>query len=129
MLVTTLSSGILSTCPTQLSLLLLMCLTIFSWLIRFSSSSFVFCLHSPFVFCVGPKVLLNNLLSNTNNCCLMFSVNTQHSDPYTATGLFTVRYSLSLVFLLISLFWNIFLFAKKLQFFLLFLLLLSCLHS
>ena len=54
-LLTTLSSGILSTFPTQLSLLLLMCLTIFSWLIRFSNSSFVFCLHSPFVFCVGPK--------------------------------------------------------------------------
>ena len=85
-----------------------MCLTIFSWLISFSSSSFVcfFCLHSPFVFCVGSKILLNNLLSNTNNFCLMFSVNTQHSDPYTATGLITVRYSLSLVFLIISLLWN-----------------------
>ena len=50
MFLTTLSSGILSTCPTQLSLLLLMCLAIFSWLIRFSSSSFVFCLHSPFIW-------------------------------------------------------------------------------
>ena len=71
-----------------------------------------FCLHSPFVFCVGSKILLNNLLSNTNNFCSMFSVNTQHSDPYTSTGLITVWYSLSLVFLLISLLWNIFLFAK-----------------
>ena len=128
MLLTTLSSGILSTCPTQLSLLLLMCLTIFSWLIRFSSSSFVFCLHSPFVFCVGPKILLNNLLLNTNNFRLMFPVNTQHSDPYTTTGLITVWYNLSLVFLVISLFWNIF-FVCQLQFFLLFLLLLSCPHS
>ena len=85
MLLTTLSSGILSTCPTQLSLLLLMCLTIFSWLIRFSNSSFVFCLHSIFVFCVGAKILLNNLLSNINNFCLIFYVNTQHSDPYTTT--------------------------------------------
>ena len=89
MLLTTLSSEILSTCPTQLSLLLLMCLTIFSWLIRFSNYSSVFCLHSPFVFCVGPKILLSNLLSNTNNFCLMFSVNTQHSDSYTTTGLIT----------------------------------------
>ena len=103
MLLTTRSSGILSTCPTQLSLLLLMCLTIFSWLISFSNTSFVFCLHSPFVFCVGPKIILNDLLSNTNNFCLMFSVNTQHSDPYTTIGLITVWYSLSLVFLVISL--------------------------
>jgi len=43
----------------------------------------------------------------------MFSVNTQHSDPYTATGLITVWYSLSLVFQVMSLLWNIFLFAKK----------------
>ena len=83
-----------------------MCFTIFSWLIRFSSSSFVFCLHSPFVFCVGPKILLSNLLSNTNNFCLMFSVNTQHLDPYTAAGLITVWYSLSSVFLVISFFWS-----------------------
>ena len=71
------------------------------------------CFLSSFVFCVGPKILLNNLLSNTNNFCLMFSVNTQRSYPYTATGLITVWYSLSLVFLVISLFWSIFLFAKK----------------
>jgi len=32
----------------------------------------------------------------------MFSVNTQHSEPYTATGLITVWYSLALVFLVIS---------------------------
>jgi len=44
----------------------------------------------------------------------MFSVNTQHSDPYTATGLITVWYSPSLVFLVISLLWNIFLFANVL---------------
>ena len=41
------------------------------------------CFLSPFFFCVGSKILLNNLISNTNNFCLMFSVNTQHSDPYT----------------------------------------------
>jgi hypothetical protein len=37
----TLSFGNLSTCPSQLNLLFLMCLTIFSYLIVFSSSSFV----------------------------------------------------------------------------------------
>ena len=111
MLLTTLSSGILSTCPTQLSLLtfnvpyyIFMVNQVFQLLV---------CSLSPFVFCVGPKILLNNLISNTNNFCLMFSVNTQHSDLYTATGLITVWYSLSLVFLVISLLWNIFLFAKK----------------
>jgi hypothetical protein len=36
----TLSFGILSTCPNQLNLLLLICLTIFSYLIAFSCSSF-----------------------------------------------------------------------------------------
>jgi hypothetical protein len=41
MILGTLSFDILSTCPNQLNLLLLMCLTIFSYLIAFSSSSFV----------------------------------------------------------------------------------------
>ena len=81
MVLATLSLGILSTCPNQLNLLLLMCLTILSYPIAFSSSSFVLSLHSPFAFFVGQNILLNILLSNTNNFCLMFSVNTQHSDP------------------------------------------------
>ena len=68
---------------------------------------------SPFGFCAGPKILLNNLLSNTNNFCVVFPVNTQHLDPYNTTGLITVWYSLSLVFLLICLLRNIILFAKK----------------
>jgi hypothetical protein len=38
MVLATLSLGILSTCPNQLNLLLLMCLTIFSYVIAFSSS-------------------------------------------------------------------------------------------
>jgi len=40
-----------------------------------------------FAFCVGPNILLNIFLPNTNNFCLMFSVKTQHSDPYTTTGI------------------------------------------
>ena len=52
-------------------------------LIASSNSSFIVSLHSPFVFCVGPNILLNIFLSNTNNFCLMFSVKAQHSDPYT----------------------------------------------
>ena len=67
---------ILSTCPNQLSRLYFMYLTIFSLLIAFSSSSFVLSLHSPLAFGVGPNILLNFFLSNTNNFCLMFSVNT-----------------------------------------------------
>ena len=81
--------------------LLLMCLTIFSYLISFFSSSFVFCLHSPFVFCVEPKILFNIFFSITNNFCLIFSFNNHLSDPYSTTGLINVWYSLSLVFLLI----------------------------
>ena len=45
MILGTLSFVILSTCPNQLNLLLLMCLTIFSYLIAFSSSSFVLSLQ------------------------------------------------------------------------------------
>jgi hypothetical protein len=41
------------------------------------------------------------------------SVKAQHSDPHTATGLIKALYNFILDFLDISLFWNIFLFAKK----------------
>jgi len=77
MILGTLSFEILSICPNQLNLLLLMCLTIFSYLIAFSSSLFVLSLHSPSAFCVGPNILPNIFLSNTNNFCLIFSVKTQ----------------------------------------------------
>ena len=87
MILATLSLVILSTCPNQLGRLYVMYLTIFSLLIAFSISSFVLSLHSPFAFCVGPNILLNIFLPNANNFCLMFSVKTQHSDPYTTTGL------------------------------------------
>ena len=82
----TLSLVTLSTCPNQINLLYFMYLTIFSLLNAFSNS-FVLSLHSPFAFCVGPSILLNIFLSNTNNLRLMFFVKTQHSDPYTTTGL------------------------------------------
>jgi len=113
MVLATLSLVILSTCPNQLSRLYFVYLTIFSLLIVFSSSSFVLSLHSPFAFCVGPNILFNIFLSNTNNFCLMFSVKTQHSDPYTATGLMRALYNFILVFLDINLFWSIFWFAKE----------------
>jgi hypothetical protein len=48
-------------------------------------------LHSPFAFCVGPNILLNILLSITNSFCLIFSVKTQHSKPYTTIGSYTVK--------------------------------------
>ena len=83
MVLATLSLVILSTCPNQLSRLYFMYLTIFSLSIASSNSSFVLSLHSQFAFCVGPNILLNIFLSNTNNFCLMFSVKTQNSDPYT----------------------------------------------
>ena len=70
-------------------------------------------LHSPFAFCVGTNILLNTFLSNTNNFCLMFSVKTQHSDPYTTTGLIRALYNFILVFLDLSLLLSIFWFAKK----------------
>jgi len=55
--------------PHKLSRLYFVYLTIFSLLIAFSSSSFVLSLHSPLAFCVGPNILLNIFLSNTNNFC------------------------------------------------------------
>ena len=94
----TLSLVILFTCPNQLSRLYFMYLTIFSLLIAFSSSSFVLSLHSSLAFCVGPNILLNIFLSNTNNFCLMFFVKTQHSDPHITTGLIRALYNFSLVF-------------------------------
>ena len=108
MVLATLSLVILSTCPNQLSRLYFMYLIIFSLLITFSSSSFVLSLHSLLALCVGPNILLNIFLSNTNNFCLIFSVKTQHSDPYTTTGLIRALYNFILVFLDISLFWSIF---------------------
>ena len=103
----TLSLVILSTCPNQLSRLYVIYLTIFSLLIASSSSSSVLSLYSPFAFCVGPNILLNIFLSNTNNFCLMFSAETQHSDPYTTTDLTRALYNFILVFLDISLLWSI----------------------
>ena len=92
-----------------------MYLAIFSLLNAFSNSSFVLSLHCLLAFCVGPNILLNIFLSNTNNFCLMFSVKTQHSDPYTTTDLIRALYNLVLVFLNISLLWSIFCFAKEAQ--------------
>ena len=66
MVLATLSLVILSTCPNQLSRLYFMYLT-FSLLIAFSNSSFVLSLHSTLALCVGPNILLNIFLSNTNN--------------------------------------------------------------
>ena len=94
MVLATLSLVILSTCPNQTSRLYFIYLTIFSLLIAFSISSFVLSLHSPFAFCVGPNILLNIFLPNANNFCLMFSVKTQHSDPYTTTGLIRNKWHL-----------------------------------
>ena len=80
-----------------------MCVTIFSYLIAFSSSSFVLSLYSPSPFCVGPNILLNIFLSNTNHFCLIFSVKTQLSDPYATAGLIRALYNFILIFLAISL--------------------------
>jgi len=107
MVLATLSLVILSTCPNQPSHLYCIYLTIFLLLIVSSNSSFVLSLHSLFAFCVGPNILLNIFLSNTNNFCLMFSVKTQHSDPYTTTGLTRALYNFILVFSDISLLWSI----------------------
>jgi len=114
MVLATLSLVILSKCPNQLSRLYFIYLTIFSLLTASSNSSFVLSLHLPFAFYVGPNILLNIFLSNASNFCLMFSVKTQHSDPYTATaGLTTALYNFILVFLDISLLWRVFWFAKE----------------
>ena len=113
MVLATLSLVILSTCPNQLRRLYFMYLTIFSLLIAFSQ--FFICFESPLsvAFCVGPNILLGIFLSNTNNFCLIFSVKTQHSEPYTTAGLIRALYNFVLVFLVIILLRSIFWFAKE----------------
>jgi hypothetical protein len=48
--------SILITCAAQRSLCDFTNLTIFSFLIKVSNSSFVFILHVPSLFCIGPYI-------------------------------------------------------------------------
>ena len=58
------------------------------------SHFFWYCFISFIMFCAPVFCLI---LSNTNNFCLMFSVKTHHSDPYTTTGLIRALYNLILM--------------------------------
>ena len=69
---TILSSGILYTCPNQPNLCNLMWF-IMVFFISFFNSSFVIILHIPSLSLVGPKILLNIFLLNTNSFCFMDS--------------------------------------------------------
>ena len=112
MVLTTLSFGILSTCPNQLKLLLLICLIIFIFNYIFQ---FLICFKSPLSICLlcWAKYPSHYPPFEYHNFCLIFSFKTQHSDPYTTTDLIKTLYKFILNFLNISLLWNIFLFAKK----------------
>ena len=61
---TVLIVSILITCAAQRNLCDFINLTIISFLIRISNSSFVFILHVPLLSCVGPYIFLSNMFSS-----------------------------------------------------------------
>jgi len=75
-LFTILSSGIRCKWTNQLNLWAFKWFIIFLCLISSSNSSFVLILHVPSLSFVGPKILLNNFLSNTINLFVMVSFQT-----------------------------------------------------
>src|SRR5215510_9537838 len=86
---TVLVSGILCTWPNQLSLWVLIYITIFLCFINSFSSSFVLILHIWFSF-VGPNILLTIFLSKTRSFWIVDFFSTQVSEAYVTIGLITV---------------------------------------
>jgi hypothetical protein len=58
----------------------------YSFSINLFNSSFVLILHVPSLSLVGPKILLNIFLSNTNSFCFMVSFRTHVSQAYVTIG-------------------------------------------
>jgi len=99
----TLSSSILSRCPSQPILCPFIHFTISSNLFNSSSSRFVLIFHSPSSYLV-PYILLNIFLSKICKACSSFFVIVNVPAPYVTTGLISVLYNLILVALDNSLF-------------------------
>ena len=83
---TVLTVSILITHSTQHNLCHFINLTIVSFLIRISNSSFVFILHVPSLSCVGPYIFLSTLLSNINRQFCSVTVIAHVSRPYVTIG-------------------------------------------
>jgi hypothetical protein len=54
--------------------------------------SFVLILHVPSLSLLGPNILLNIFLSNTNSFCFIVSFRTHVPQAYVITGLTNVQY-------------------------------------
>ena len=108
---TILVSGFLRMCPNQLNLWALTWFITFRCCINLSSSTLVLIFLLPSFFLVGLNILLNILLSNTESFCIIFSLRTHVSHPYTTTGLITGWYNFNLDLLDTSLLWKRALFA------------------
>ena len=81
-----LPSSILAKCPTHLSLLDLITLTILGERYKLRSSSLWSLLHSPFSSLLGPNIHLRILFSNTLSLLSSLNVRDHVSHPYSPTG-------------------------------------------
>jgi len=109
---TVLIVSILITCAAQRNLCNFINLTIVSFLIRISNSSFVFILHVPSLSCVSPYIFLSTLLSNISRRFCSVTVIAHVSQPFVTTGRMIDLYICSVLAALRSLFFISFLFAK-----------------
>ena len=89
--------SILITCAAQCNLCDFINLTIVSFLIRISNSSFGFILHVPSSTCVGPYIFLSTLLSNISRRFCSVIVIAHVSQPYVTTGRMIDLYICSLL--------------------------------
>jgi len=78
--------SILITCAAHRNLCDLINLTIFFFLLRNSSSSFVFILHVPSLSNVGPYIFLSTLLSKTSRLFCSVTVMAHVPQPYVTIG-------------------------------------------
>jgi hypothetical protein len=83
---TVLAASILITRAAQRNLCDFVILTIFFFLIRISSSSFVFIVHVPSLSCVGPHIFLSTLLSKTSRRFCSMTVIAHVSQPHVTVG-------------------------------------------
>ena len=89
--------SILITCAAKRNLCNFINLTIVSFLIRISNSSFVLILNVPSLSYVGPNIFLSNLLSNVCRRFCSVTVIAHASQPYVTLGRMIDLYICSLL--------------------------------